>query len=60
MSSVLNRRILRRQMWQVRKKQRDEEKKTLAHACSLTGDDEYDLGIGDNFYWFKIIYLCKH
>ena len=60
MSSVLNRRILRRQMWQVRKQQREQGKKALAHACETTGDDEYDLGINGDMYWFKIIYMCKH
>ena len=59
MSSILNRRILRRQFWQVRKKQRDEEKNTLSHAMEVTGDNDYDLGI-DSVFWFKIVYKCKH
>ena len=46
-------------MWQVRKHQREEAKKALAHACETTGDSDYDLGI-DSLYWFKIVYKMKH
>ena len=60
MSSVLNRRILRRQFWQVRKKQKADQKKIFDSVCETTGDDEYDLGINGNMYWFKIIYMQKH
>ena len=60
MSSVLNRRILRRQMWQVRKHNQIEQKKAFSKKFEITGDDDYDLGACGNPYWQKIIYCMKH
>ena len=61
MSSTLNAQIINAQMEYARQVLAKRDKDNLHRVMEVTGDDDYDMGIGEvSMYFFKIIFCMKH